>query len=89
MRKLIAIFIAIFLLHISTPVSLSAKEKDKTEHKTRKQRKAEKRQKKEWEKIRSRSNDYRIEPGKHVGEHMFKKQTPREQKERSKHHLKP
>ena len=89
MRKLLAIFIAIFLFHISTPLPLLAKEKDKQEHKTRKERKAEKEQKKEWERVRSRSNDYRFKPGKHIGEHMFKNQTKKEQVRRSKHHLKP
>jgi hypothetical protein len=89
MRKLIALVIAMCVLGTSLPVPSFAKEKDKKEHKSRKQRKELKRQKKQYEKIRSRANDYREKPGKHVGEHMLKNQTPKEQKERKKHHLKP
>jgi cell division protein FtsB len=94
MRKLIAIFIAISLLQISTPVPSFAQnriiEQPKKKHiKKRKLRKAIKKQKKEWEKITSRSNDFREEREKYVGEHMLKKQTPAEQKRRRKNHLKP
>ena len=87
-RKIVTIVIAMCLLLAGDPVSTFAKEKSKT-HKTHKQRKAERKKKKRWEKLRHWSNDFREKPGKHVGERMLKKQKPKEQKARRKHHLKP
>jgi len=90
-RKILVAFLAVTTLCISVPAPLLAGDKGKTEktHKSRKERKQEKKQKKKWKKITHRANAYREPREKHVGENMFKRQTKREQKRRSKHHLKP
>lgn len=89
MRKFVAILIALFLINTATPIPTFAKKKDKKGHLTHRQRKERRKQRKHYEKVRSRANNYREPAHNHVGEHMFKKQTHKVQKWRSKNHLKP
>jgi len=86
-RKIIIALVTACIMCTGLPASLSAKEKSKT-HKTHKQRKALRKQRKRYEHARKWSNDFREPRNKHVGDHMYKKQTPKEQKKRRKFHLK-
>lgn len=90
-KKLLVAFLAVTILNVSVPIPSLAGKKDKTEktHKSRRQRKQEKKQKKKWAKASHRANAYREPREKHVGEHMFNRQSKKVQKRRSKHHLKP
>ena len=94
MRKIIAIFVAVFLFNTGAPMLSFAKEKKKKKnHITHRERRHIRKEVKEiiklYEQQVSRANDFRLKAHARVGVHMFKRQTHKLQKIRSKNHLKP